>query len=189
MFPGDLENFKNTPFTLKEGVDYRIKINFKVREPGLCQSHGSPLFWRRNVAVAVAVAKPHLMMHVSVCRSTRKSCPAWNTSRVYSGKAFEVRQRFLSHSHWRQSRFHKMIFSSCQLKCDESWLKVDSPLMMSLIAWHWKEHNSVNALATTSGKCVRSTSAMSDTVCGMASCTVVTNNLILWIEPPIINKH
>ncbi|XP_075879965.1 rho GDP-dissociation inhibitor 1 isoform X2 [Nelusetta ayraudi] len=27
---GDLENFKKTPFTLKEGVDYRMKINFKV---------------------------------------------------------------------------------------------------------------------------------------------------------------
>lgn len=36
--PGPLENFKNTPFTLKEGVDYRIKINFKVRELAPCQN-------------------------------------------------------------------------------------------------------------------------------------------------------
>lgn len=28
---GDLENFKKNPFVLKEGVEYRIKINFKVR--------------------------------------------------------------------------------------------------------------------------------------------------------------
>ncbi|XP_047214873.1 rho GDP-dissociation inhibitor 1-like [Girardinichthys multiradiatus] len=29
---GDLENFKKNPFTLKEGVEYRIKINFKVNK-------------------------------------------------------------------------------------------------------------------------------------------------------------
>ena len=29
--PGDLENFRKNPFMLKEGVEYRIKINFKVR--------------------------------------------------------------------------------------------------------------------------------------------------------------
>ncbi|XP_047213773.1 rho GDP-dissociation inhibitor 1-like [Girardinichthys multiradiatus] len=29
---GDLENFKKKPFTLKEGVEYRIKINFKVNK-------------------------------------------------------------------------------------------------------------------------------------------------------------
>ncbi|XP_054891172.1 rho GDP-dissociation inhibitor 1-like [Poeciliopsis prolifica] len=29
---GDLENFKKHPFTLKEGVEYRIKINFKVNK-------------------------------------------------------------------------------------------------------------------------------------------------------------
>lgn len=34
--PGDLDNLKKNPFVLKEGVDYRIKINFKVRERGLC---------------------------------------------------------------------------------------------------------------------------------------------------------
>lgn len=27
---GDLENFRKNPFTLKEGVEYRVKINFKV---------------------------------------------------------------------------------------------------------------------------------------------------------------
>lgn len=32
--PGDLDNLKKNPFVLKEGVDYRIKINFKVRERG-----------------------------------------------------------------------------------------------------------------------------------------------------------
>ncbi|XP_015234510.1 rho GDP-dissociation inhibitor 1 [Cyprinodon tularosa] len=29
---GDLENFRKNPFTLKEGVEYRIKINFKVNK-------------------------------------------------------------------------------------------------------------------------------------------------------------
>ncbi|XP_028267706.1 rho GDP-dissociation inhibitor 1 [Parambassis ranga] len=29
---GDLESFKKNPFTLKEGVEYRIKINFKVNK-------------------------------------------------------------------------------------------------------------------------------------------------------------
>lgn len=29
---GDLENFKKNPFALKEGVEYRIKINFKVNK-------------------------------------------------------------------------------------------------------------------------------------------------------------
>ncbi|XP_037544846.1 rho GDP-dissociation inhibitor 1 [Nematolebias whitei] len=29
---GDLDNFKKNPFTLKEGVEYRIKINFKVNK-------------------------------------------------------------------------------------------------------------------------------------------------------------
>ncbi|XP_012737740.1 rho GDP-dissociation inhibitor 1 [Fundulus heteroclitus] len=29
---GDLENFKKHPFTLKEGVEYRVKINFKVNK-------------------------------------------------------------------------------------------------------------------------------------------------------------
>ncbi|XP_051243247.1 rho GDP-dissociation inhibitor 1 [Dicentrarchus labrax] len=29
---GDLENFKKNPFVLKEGVEYRIKINFKVNK-------------------------------------------------------------------------------------------------------------------------------------------------------------
>uniref|UniRef100_A0A3B4WLS8 Rho GDP-dissociation inhibitor 1 n=1 Tax=Seriola lalandi dorsalis TaxID=1841481 RepID=A0A3B4WLS8_SERLL len=33
---GDLEGFRKNPFVLKEGVEYRIKINFKVRESGLC---------------------------------------------------------------------------------------------------------------------------------------------------------
>lgn len=39
--PGDLENFKKNPFVLKEGVEYRIKINFKVRESGLCRPQDS----------------------------------------------------------------------------------------------------------------------------------------------------
>ncbi|XP_017283658.1 rho GDP-dissociation inhibitor 1 isoform X2 [Kryptolebias marmoratus] len=29
---GDLDNFKKNPFTLKEGVEYRVKINFKVNK-------------------------------------------------------------------------------------------------------------------------------------------------------------
>ncbi|XP_051905149.1 rho GDP-dissociation inhibitor 1-like [Hippocampus zosterae] len=29
---GDLENFKKNPFVLKEGVEYKIKINFKVNK-------------------------------------------------------------------------------------------------------------------------------------------------------------
>ncbi|KAF6734499.1 Rho GDP-dissociation inhibitor 1 [Oryzias melastigma] len=29
---GDLENFKKNPFTLKEGVEYRVKITFKVNK-------------------------------------------------------------------------------------------------------------------------------------------------------------
>uniref|UniRef100_A0A8C7Z4T1 Rho GDP-dissociation inhibitor 1 n=1 Tax=Oryzias sinensis TaxID=183150 RepID=A0A8C7Z4T1_9TELE len=29
---GDLENFRKNPFTLKEGVEYRVKINFKVNK-------------------------------------------------------------------------------------------------------------------------------------------------------------
>ncbi|XP_036946211.1 rho GDP-dissociation inhibitor 1 [Acanthopagrus latus] len=29
---GDLENFKKTPFVLKEGVEYRMKISFKVNK-------------------------------------------------------------------------------------------------------------------------------------------------------------
>ncbi len=50
---GDLDNFKKNPFVLKEGVEYRVKINFKVREPGLCESQDSFLFvvphcWRHG---------------------------------------------------------------------------------------------------------------------------------------------
>lgn len=29
---GDLENFRKNPFVLKEGVDYKIKVNFKVNK-------------------------------------------------------------------------------------------------------------------------------------------------------------
>lgn len=36
LTPGDLENFKKTPFTLKEGVDYKIEIDFKVEELAQC---------------------------------------------------------------------------------------------------------------------------------------------------------
>ena len=32
MLTGDLEAFKKQSFILKEGVEYRIKISFKVRE-------------------------------------------------------------------------------------------------------------------------------------------------------------
>lgn len=58
--PGDLENFKKNPFVLKEGVEYRIKINFKVSESGLCQTQGSSLFvisdcWSCDDVTAAAV--------------------------------------------------------------------------------------------------------------------------------------
>lgn len=29
---GDLENFKKNPFIMKEGVEYKIKISFKVKQ-------------------------------------------------------------------------------------------------------------------------------------------------------------
>lgn len=47
FLPGDLESFRKNPFPMKEGVEYRIKICFKVRV--WCLSH-SPL---RSVYVAV----------------------------------------------------------------------------------------------------------------------------------------
>lgn len=35
LLTGDLEAFKKQAFVLKEGVEYRIKISFKVRAAGL----------------------------------------------------------------------------------------------------------------------------------------------------------
>lgn len=54
--PGDLESFKKNTFVIKEGVEYRIKINFKVREFRVLPMR-IPVFvvsdlWRRDVTAA-----------------------------------------------------------------------------------------------------------------------------------------
>ncbi|MEQ2158878.1 hypothetical protein GOODEAATRI_016749 [Goodea atripinnis] len=40
---GDLENFRKNPFTLKEGVEYRIKINFKYLDVMLFHLYSLPV--------------------------------------------------------------------------------------------------------------------------------------------------
>lgn len=48
---GDLENFKKAPFTLKEGVDYRMKINFKVNREIVSGLKYFQNLFRKNVRV------------------------------------------------------------------------------------------------------------------------------------------
>lgn len=62
FLPGDLEGFRKNPFPMKEGVEYRIKICFKVRV--WCLSH-SPL---RSVYVAVL-----LLQHCWRCNCSLQS--------------------------------------------------------------------------------------------------------------------
>lgn len=57
---GDLESFKKNPIVMKEGVEYKVKITFKVRGPGLCESQDSFLFvvphcWRHGDVNAAVV--------------------------------------------------------------------------------------------------------------------------------------
>lgn len=82
LTPGDLENFKKSPFTLKEGVDYKIQVTFKVMKPA---QHPGP-DCRLDLQTIVTTI-------VLICRSTGRSCQAWNTSRTYLGKVSEVRRR------------------------------------------------------------------------------------------------
>lgn len=69
--PGDLDSFRKNPFVLKEGVEYRIKINFKV----------SLVFVRTRIPGSVTAATLnslcHLfsrMTHVVFHRSTKRLC-------------------------------------------------------------------------------------------------------------------
>ncbi|XP_023121176.1 rho GDP-dissociation inhibitor 1 [Amphiprion ocellaris] len=48
---GDLENFKKNPFVLKEGVEYRIKINFKVNKEIVSGLKYSQQSFRKGVKV------------------------------------------------------------------------------------------------------------------------------------------
>uniref|UniRef100_A0A1A8S4W6 Rho GDP-dissociation inhibitor 1 n=1 Tax=Nothobranchius rachovii TaxID=451742 RepID=A0A1A8S4W6_9TELE len=48
---GDLENFKKHPFTLKEGVEYRIKINFKVNKEIVSGLKYNQQLFRKSVRV------------------------------------------------------------------------------------------------------------------------------------------
>ncbi|XP_076608306.1 rho GDP-dissociation inhibitor 1 [Chaetodon auriga] len=48
---GDLENFKKNPFVLKEGVEYRIKINFKVNKEIVSGLKYSQQTFRKGVRV------------------------------------------------------------------------------------------------------------------------------------------
>lgn len=91
--PGDLDSFKKNPFVLKEGVEYRIKINFKVRVWSLSLFVVSAC--RRHVtAAALSYICPgnllSKMMCVSSCRSTRRLCRAWSTFNNHSGKELKV---------------------------------------------------------------------------------------------------
>lgn len=65
---GDLENFKKSPFTLKEGVEYRIQITFKVKELARCQTPDFlPWLLGGNLQTLLTV-----LIH----RSTKRSCRA-----------------------------------------------------------------------------------------------------------------
>lgn len=48
---GDLETLKKTTFVLKEGVEYKIKIKFRVRTQWSCSDTDSFLSWKATLKV------------------------------------------------------------------------------------------------------------------------------------------
>lgn len=95
---------------------------------------GSSLRDRVRNAAFAGGGEPTLTTNVPICRSTGKSCRAWNTFRTYSGKLSEVS--------WR------LYFTFSQLKSDGTPFKGSQQLIVPLTSLIYQQTSTLKLIFT-----------------------------------------